>query len=112
MCRAQGCAERIGRNRNAAKNDVLFNEKVIIMSYTRKYLLSDFGSETLRRAAARRDVKRWLGTKRFNKLASQLVRCYNKESTKNHVTMVLGIAGIQGYPVTAMMDSYLQPVTA
>jgi hypothetical protein len=72
------------------------------MGYTRDY--SDLSSET-KADSAIEDVKDWLGKKDFAQMVANL-RGEHGIMPKQWAYMSLMMAGVQGYPATAMVERY------
>jgi hypothetical protein len=75
------------------------------MGYTISYDRSN-EAEAQRKALA--DVKQWLGTKQFNKVAKILASDHGNTS-RFMVTLALSMQGIEGYPADVMVDTYWTP---
>ena len=75
------------------------------MGYTIKY---DRLNEDEAQAKAIKDVKDWLGTKQFNKVAKILANDHGR-SSRFMITLGLSMQGIEGYPAEVMADKYWSP---
>ena len=75
------------------------------MGYTIKY---DRLNEDEAQAKAIKDVKDWLGTKQFNKVAKILANDHGR-SSRFLITLGLSMQGIEGYPAEVMADKYWSP---
>jgi len=75
------------------------------MGYTIKY---DRLNEDEAQAKAIKDVKDWLGTKQFNKVAKILASDHGR-SSRFMITLGLSMQGIEGYPAEVMADKYWSP---
>jgi hypothetical protein len=72
------------------------------MGYTIKYDTTDRSTAETKALA---DVKHWLGTKQFNKVAKILASDHGNTS-RFMVTLALSMQGIEGYPAEVMVDTY------
>lgn len=75
------------------------------MGYTIKYDTTD---RSKAEAKALADVKQWLGTKQFNKVAKILASDHGNTS-RFLVGLALSMQGIEGYPAEVMIDKYWTP---
>jgi len=75
------------------------------MGYEIRY---DLSNEAAAEAKALKDIKQWLGTKQFNKVAKILANDHGR-SSRFMITLGLSMQGIQGYPAEVMADKYWSP---
>lgn len=61
------------------------------------------GTEEEKREKAVADVREYLGEERFEMLTESIA---SGNFSDDFVDMVMGVAGIQGYPVHAMLETY------
>jgi chromate transport protein ChrA len=77
----------------------------VLMSYEIKY---DRKDEAAAQAKAIADVRKWLGTKQFNKVVNILANDHGR-ATRFMIILGLSMQGIQGYPAEVMADTYWSP---
>ena len=66
------------------------------------------GEEETKRVEALADLAEWLGQEKFNMLADFLRASEAIETNRQSFRMqMMVLAGVQGYPVDAMLDSFL-----
>jgi len=75
------------------------------MGYEIQY---DRSNEAEAEAKALADIKKWLGTKQFNKVAKILANDHGR-ATRFMIILGLSMQGIQGYPAEVMADKYWSP---
>jgi hypothetical protein len=75
------------------------------MGYEIRY---DRSNEAEAEAKALADIKKWLGTKQFNKVAKILASDHGR-ATRFMIILGLSMQGIQGYPAEVMADKYWSP---
>jgi hypothetical protein len=77
----------------------------VLMGYEIKYDTTD---RSKAEAKALKDIKQWLGTKQFNKVAKILANDHGR-ATRFMIILGLSMQGIQGYPAEVMADTYWSP---
>jgi hypothetical protein len=77
----------------------------ILMGYEIKYDTTDRSKSETKALA---DVKHWLGTKQFNKVA-KILASDRGNTSRFMVTLALSMQGIEGYPAEVMVDTYWNP---
>jgi hypothetical protein len=75
------------------------------MGYEIQY---DRSNEAEAEAKALKDIKKWLGTKQYNKVAKILANDHGR-ATRFMIILGLSMQGIQGYPAEVMADKYWSP---
>lgn len=78
------------------------------MKQTIDYNIDNFPSEEARQEQAIKDLENWLTKKTFDKVVAE---CEGKTSTYSQMAFYFGLAGVQGYPVKAFCDKYVDIVS-